>query len=118
VAITTVEQGYESMESQHDYKTSTKIIFGGRGALMDIGKSRNNFNESGKLRCFNCNLYGHIVRECRRPKKEREMRKCYKYDKEEYLAKDCKFKQPIKNRRSQADDSEDEKKEGFVEGSE
>ena len=46
------------------------------------------------------------------------MRKCYKYDKEEYLAKDCKFKQPIKNRRSQANDSEDEKKEGFVEGSE
>jgi len=85
---------------------------------MDIGKSRNNFNENGKLRCFNCNLYRHIARECRRPKKERETRKCYKYDKEGHLAKDCKSKQPMKNRRIQEDDSEDEKEKGFVEGSE
>jgi len=85
---------------------------------MDIGKSRNNFNENGKPRCFNCNLYGHITRECRRPKKEREMRKCYKCDKEGHLAKDCKSKQLMKNRRSQVDNSEDEKEEGFVEGSE
>ena len=85
---------------------------------MDIGKSRNNFDESGKLRCFNCNLYRHIARECRRPKKERETRKCYKCNKEGYLAKDCKSKQPMKNRRSQADDSEDKKEKGFVKGSE
>jgi len=39
VAITSVEQGYKSMESQHDYKTSTGTIFGGRGALMDIRKA-------------------------------------------------------------------------------
>ena len=104
------------MESQHDYKTGTGITFGGRGAPMNIGKSRNNFDENGKLRCFNYNLYGHITREYRRPKKEREMRKCYKYDKEGHLAKDCKSKQPMKNRKSQVDDSEDEKEEDFIEG--
>ena len=118
MAITAVGQGYESTESRHDYKTSTVIIFGGRGALMDIGKSRNNFDKNGKPRCFNCNLYGHLAKECRRPKKEKEMRKCYKYDKQGYLAKDCKSKQPMKNRRNQADDSEDEKEESFVKGSE
>jgi len=85
---------------------------------MDIGKSRNNFDENGKPRCFNCNLYKHIARECRRPKKEREMRKCYKCNKEGYLAKDCKSKQPMKNRIIQEDDSEDKKEKGFVEGSE
>ena len=44
------------------------------------------------------------------------MRKCYKCDKQGHLAKDCKSKQPMKNRRNQADNSEEEKEEGFVEG--
>ena len=118
MAITVVGQGYEFMESQHNYKTSTRTIFGGRGAPMDIGKSRNNFDENRKPRCFNCNLYGHLAKECRRPKKERKTRKCYKCDKQGYLAKDCKFKQLMKNRRNQADNLENEKEEGFVEGSE
>jgi len=118
VAITVVGQGYESTESQHNYKTSTGTIFGGRRAPMDIGKSRNNFDKNGKLRCFNYNLYRHLAKECRRPKKERETRKCYNCNKQGYLAKDCKSKQPMKNRRNQADESEDEKEEGFVKGSE
>ena len=46
------------------------------------------------------------------------MRKCYKCDKQGHLANDCKSKQPIKNRRNQADESEDKKEEGFVKGSE
>ena len=106
------------MESQHDYKKNTGITFGGRGAPMDIGKSRNNFDENRKPRCFNCNLYGHLAKECRKPKKEREIRKCYNCDKQGHLAKDCKSKQPMKNRRNQANNSEEKKEEGFVEGSE
>jgi len=39
VTITSVEQKYESTESQHDYKTGTGTIFGGQGAPMDIGKA-------------------------------------------------------------------------------
>jgi len=31
VAITSVEQGYESMEWWHDYKTSTGTTYGGQG---------------------------------------------------------------------------------------
>jgi len=104
------------MKSQHNYKTSTGITFGGREAPMNIGKSRNNFDKSGKPRCFNCNLYEYITRECKRPKKERETRRCYKYSKEEHLAKDCKSKQLMKNRRSQADNSDNKKEEGFVKG--
>jgi len=118
VAITTVGQGYKSTESRHDYKTNTGITFGGKGALMNIGKSRNNFDKNGKPRYFNCNLYGHLAKECRRPKKERETRKCYNCNKQGHLAKDCKSKQLMNNRRNQADNSEEEKEESFVEGSE
>ena len=43
IAITLVEQEYESTEGQHDYKTSTGITYGGQGQPMDIRKSNNNF---------------------------------------------------------------------------
>jgi len=69
VAITSVGQGYESTEGRHDYKTSTGITYGGRGQPMDIGKSNDNFKD-GKHKCFNCNKYGHMAKECRSEKKE------------------------------------------------
>ena len=118
MAITIVGQGYKSTESRHNYKTNTGITFGGKRVPMDIGKSRNNFDKNGKPRCFNCNLYRYLAKECKRPKKERETRKCYKCDKQGHLAKDCKSKELMKNRRNQADNSEEEKEEDFVEGSE
>jgi len=37
---------------------------------MDIGKARENFDKDGKLRCFNCNTYGYMAKECWKPKKE------------------------------------------------
>jgi len=43
------------------------------------------------------------------------MRKCFKYNKEEHIAKDCKGKQMMKNRkvRKDSDDKDDKKKESF-----
>jgi len=118
MVITSVEQGYESTESQHNYKTGMKMIFEEQGALMDIGKSRDNFDKDGKPKCFNCNIYRHLAKECRRPKKNKEIRKYYKCDKIEYLTKDCRTGQKMKIRRNQEDlDKEDNnKKEGFVKG--
>jgi len=60
VAITSVSQGYESMKGRNDYKTSTGITYGGRRQPMDIRKSNKNFKD-GKLKCFNCNKYRHMV---------------------------------------------------------
>jgi len=69
VAITSVGQGYESTEGRQDYKTATGTTYGGRGQPMDIGKSNDNFKD-GKPKCFNCNKYGHMAKECRAEKKE------------------------------------------------
>ena len=62
-----------------------------------------------------------MAKECRKPKKDKESRKCYKYNKVGHIAKDCRSKQPMKIRRNQEEtngsDKEDEE-ESFVEGSE
>jgi len=114
VVITSVRQGYESTEGHHDYKTSIGTIYGGRGQPMDIGRSNNNFKDR-KPKCFNCNKYGHIVKDCQGKKKEREMRKCFKCNEEGHIAKDCKGKQTMKNRKvkEDSDDKDDKKEEGF-----
>ena len=43
------------------------------------------------------------------------MRKCFKYDKEGHIAKDCKGKQIMKNRKvkEDSDDKDDKKEESF-----
>jgi len=59
---------------------------------MDVGKAQDSFDENKRPRCFNCNAYGHMVRECRKPKKKKKTRKCFKCDKVGHLAKDCRSK--------------------------
>ena len=39
---------------------------------MDIGKSNDNFKD-GKPKYFNCNKYGHIVKEFQSKKKRRQV---------------------------------------------
>jgi len=52
-------------------------MFRGQGAPMNIGKSGDNF-KNGKPKFFNCNIYRYLAKECRRLKKDKEMRRCYK----------------------------------------
>ena len=117
VAITLVGQRYESIEGYYDYKTSTGMTYGGWGQLMDIGKSNDNFRDR-KPKCFNCNKYGHMAKECWAKKKEQDTRTCFKCDKEGHIARYCKGKQTIKKRKVQeeSDDKDDKKEEqGFGE---
>jgi len=93
VAITSVIQGFESIERCHNYKTSTGTTYGGRCQPMDIGKSNDNFKD-GKPKYFNYNKYRHMAKKCRSKKKE--TRKCFKCKKEGHIAKDCRRKQTMK----------------------
>ena len=69
VVITSVRQEYKFIEGHHNYKTSTRTTYGGRGQPIDIGKSNNNFRD-GKLKCFNCNKYRHMAKKYQLKKKE------------------------------------------------
>jgi len=119
VAIISVEQGYESTEERQDYKTETETTYGRKEQPMDIGKSDDNFKD-GKPKCFNCNKYDYMAKECWNKKKEKETRKCFKCDKEGYTVKDCKGKQLIKKQKIQEeskdkDNEEKNKKQDFEE---
>ena len=115
VAITSVGQGYESTEGHHDYKTGTGTTYSGRGQPMDIRKSNDNYKD-GKPKCFNCNKYGHMAKECRAEKKECETRTCFKYEKKGHIAKDYKGKQTIKKCKIEEEDSDEEDKNNKEQG--
>jgi len=53
-------------------------------------------------------------------KEEKKMRKYYKCDKVEYLAKNCRSEQKMKNRsiQKESDKKDNNKQESFIEGSE
>ena len=68
IAIISVGQVYKSMEEQHDYQMGIRTTYGGRTLSMDIGKSN---NKDGKLKCFNCEEYEYIARNCKKLKKEK-----------------------------------------------
>jgi len=112
VAIMLVGQEYESTEGHHDYKTSTRTTYSKQEQPIDIGKSNKNFKD-GKPKCFNCNKYRYMAKECQSKKKEHETRKCFKCEKEGHIAKDCKTTQSMKKRKIQEelDDDEDKKEE-------
>ena len=62
--IISVSQGYEFIESQHEYKISIEITYEERDILIDIRKAKDNFDKDGRLRYFNCSIYRHMVKEC------------------------------------------------------
>jgi len=70
--IISVGQEFNSTEYRQDYRTETGTIYKGRGALMNIRKSKDSYNKYRKLN------------------KEKKTRKCYKYNKVEYFVKNYK----------------------------
>ena len=100
-------QGYESTEGQQDYKTSIGMIYEGQEQPIDIGKSNNNFKDR-KPKCFNCNRYGHIAKECWK-KEEKETRKCFKCDRKEHITKDYKEGRLMKKQKVQEESNEEDK---------
>jgi hypothetical protein len=112
--ILSVGRGYESTELRRDRYTGTGITYGGRGQPMEIGRSKPKFNEKGQPKCFNCNTYGHMAKDCRKPKNKA----CYNCGKEGHIASECRAPK-MKNRNVEPEGQEGkEEKKDFLEGSE
>ena len=95
---------YSSTKDTQEVESSNYIIqtgigttCGGRGASMDIGKFKDNYNKNRKPKSFNSNVYRHIAKDYQKPKKEKETRKWYRYNKIGYLVKDCRLEKRMKN---------------------
>jgi len=94
------------------------MIYRERGAFINIGKAKDNFNKNRRPKCFNCNTYRYIAKKYQKPKRERETRKYYKYNKVRYFAKGCRSGQKIKNKSVQEDSDKESnnKQECFIRG--
>jgi hypothetical protein len=120
-AIMSVAQGYESTESRPSIPSGSGIIYGGAGQPMDIGRQKPAFNKSGQPKCFKCNYYGHMAKDCRSKKSPT----CYNCDKPGHIAKNCREPRKMRVRSSQEEGEKEkereengDKKKDFVEGSE
>ena len=91
IAIISVGQGYESIEEWQDYRTGTRTIYTEKDISIDIRKAKYNFDKDRKPKCFNCNIYRYMAKDCQKPKKEWDTRKCYKYKKIGYITKDYRL---------------------------
>jgi len=72
VVIILVRQVYKSIEGRQYYRTGLRIIYRGKEAPMNIGKSKDNYNKNGKPRYFDYNIYEYMVKDCWKPKKREE----------------------------------------------
>ena len=59
--------------------------------FIDIRKAKNNFDKNRKSKYFDCNIYKHITKDYRKPKKKKNIRKCYKCEKIRYITRDCRI---------------------------
>jgi hypothetical protein len=107
------------MEICNDYRTGTGITFGGSGQPMEVGRQMPTFNERGQPKCFKCNTYGHMVKDCCKGNNKGE-RKCYNCGKGGHFAKDCRLpkKNRIRSMTGEEEGDDEETQQHFGEGSE
>jgi len=85
--IISVRQRYKFIKGKQDYRMKLGITYKEIEVFMDISKSKDNYNKDRKPKYFNYNIYKHMVKYCKKPKKEKETKKYYKYNKVGYIAK-------------------------------
>ena len=96
-ASTSVKPSYPSK----DVKTGTGTTYGGSGKPMEIDRTG--------PRCYNCNGFGHMARECKKPKREKGA--CFECGKQGHVVKDCPQKKKKGGSKGKIKKVEEEPKE-------
>jgi hypothetical protein len=91
-ATKSVGLGYESSEIQRDIKMESRITYGGSGASMEIGKRKFLWNNKRELKCYKCDSFRHMGKNC--PNKKSSNIKCYRCEKFGHLSQNCWSKGP------------------------
>jgi hypothetical protein len=121
-AIKSVRMGYKANEMRKDIRTESGITYGGSGLPMEIGKRKFLWNNKGEPKCYKCELYGHMGKNC--PNKKNSNVKCYRCGKFGHMSKSCWSKRPkVRMMNEETGNLETIKEEakpnqGFSEGSE
>ena len=66
ITIISVKLEYKFTENKQDNKTGSEIIFQEKKVLIDIRKSKDNYNKDKKSKCFNYNIYRYITKDCQK----------------------------------------------------
>ena len=64
---------------------NTGTTYRGMGEPMEIGSRCHIFNDKGEPKCYNCGIFGHIAKDCKKPKELT----CYNCGKKGHIAKAC-----------------------------
>jgi hypothetical protein len=91
-SIKSVGMEYEANEMRKDIRTESGITYGGSGLPMEIGKRKFLWNDKGEPKCYKCELYGHMGKNC--PNKKSSNVKCYRCGKFGHMSKSCWSKGP------------------------
>jgi hypothetical protein len=90
--IMSIGKGQEITQTCHDLLTPTRVTYGGSGQPMELGRKKLEWSKDGTPKCYKCNQFGHIGKEC--PKKTHGTQgvKCYGCRKFGHVAKYCRSK--------------------------
>jgi hypothetical protein len=120
-AIQSVGKGQESTQTRYDILTPTGVGYGGKGQPMEIGQAKFEWSKDGTPKCYKCDQFGHIGREC---SKKFQGVKCHGCGKFGHIVKDCRskgrmqFKVKVRSMNNkEAITMIEEAKEDFPEGS-
>jgi len=83
VAITVVGQEYEWTNICYNYRTGSGITYRGMGKPIEIEQQQNN-RQGHKVKCYDCNRFGHIAKDYQQLKKEKKPQGCFKCGVREY----------------------------------